>query len=84
MRSLIGYSPWGGKELDMAERLHFTYCRLVAVVVVWVHSSQDFYFPLMSTLESEGKGEDPMLKILDYSFFYIWKGQTQVLDYSSN
>ena len=22
-RSLVGYSPWGGKELDMAERLHF-------------------------------------------------------------
>ena len=40
--------------------------------------------PLVSTLESEGKGEDPMLKILDYSFFCIWKGQTQVLDYSSN
>jgi len=23
-RSLRGYSPWGGKELDMTERLHFT------------------------------------------------------------
>ena len=22
-RSLVGYSPWGGKELDMTERLHF-------------------------------------------------------------
>ena len=22
-RSLVGYSPWGRKELDMAERLHF-------------------------------------------------------------
>ena len=22
-RSLVGYSPWGGKELDTAERLHF-------------------------------------------------------------
>lgn len=32
--------------------------------------------PLVSTLESESKGEDPVLKILDYSFFYIWKGQT--------
>lgn len=38
--------------------------------------------PLVSTLESEGKGKDPMLKILDYSFFCIWKGQTPVLDYS--
>ena len=23
-RSLVGYSPWGHKELDMTERLHFT------------------------------------------------------------
>ena len=22
-RSLVGYSPWGHKELDMTERLHF-------------------------------------------------------------
>ena len=22
-RSLVGYSPWGGKELDTTERLHF-------------------------------------------------------------
>ena len=24
-RSLVGYSPWGHKELDMTERLHFTH-----------------------------------------------------------
>ena len=23
-RNLVGYSPWGCKELDMTERLHFT------------------------------------------------------------
>ena len=23
-RSLVGYSPWGRKESDMTERLHFT------------------------------------------------------------
>jgi len=23
-RSPVGYSPWGRKELDMTERLHFT------------------------------------------------------------
>ena len=23
--SLVGYSPWGRKELDMTERLHFHY-----------------------------------------------------------
>ena len=25
-RSLVGYSPWGCKELDMTERLHFPLC----------------------------------------------------------
>ena len=25
-RSLVGYSPWGRKELDTTERLHFTFC----------------------------------------------------------
>ena len=24
-RSLVGYSPWGLKELDMTGRLHFTF-----------------------------------------------------------
>ena len=24
LRSLVGYSPWGCKELDTTERLHFT------------------------------------------------------------
>ena len=26
-RSLVGYSPWGPKELDMTERLHFHFQR---------------------------------------------------------
>ena len=29
-RSLIGYSPWGLKESDMTERLHFTFEELSA------------------------------------------------------
>ena len=33
-RSLIGYSPWGGKELDTTERLHFTVHNYWFVVVV--------------------------------------------------
>ena len=27
-RTLIGYSPWGRKESDMTEQLHFIYCDL--------------------------------------------------------
>ena len=33
LKSLIGYSPWGCKELDMTERLHFTCC---AKAYVWL------------------------------------------------
>ena len=32
-RSLVGYSPWGRKESDMTERLHFHFERGVAVPV---------------------------------------------------
>ena len=32
-RSLVGYSPWGCKELDTTERLHFHFLSLVAQLV---------------------------------------------------
>ena len=38
-RSLVGYSPWGRKESDMTERLHFTYC-----IVVRKDAWNDFNF----------------------------------------
>ena len=31
-RSLVGYSPWGHKELDITEQIYFTYFLLVAGV----------------------------------------------------
>ena len=36
-RSLVGYSPWGGKELDTTERLHFT-CGYYPEVVLRISS----------------------------------------------
>ena len=30
-RSVVGYSPWGPKELDMTERLHFHFLHLQGV-----------------------------------------------------
>ena len=44
-RSLVGYSPWGCKELDMTERLHFHYTEEYKLVTVgwfqdrYVHSA---------------------------------------------
>ena len=39
-RSMIGYSPWGGKELDMTERLHFHFleCEDIKWRQNWVFS----------------------------------------------
>ena len=34
LRSLVGYSPWGRKELDMTERLHFSF--------ICVHTTPNF------------------------------------------
>ena len=39
MRSLVGYSPWGRKESDTTERLHFTSLHGAG-------SKQTFYFVL--------------------------------------
>ena len=34
-RSLAGYSPWGRKESDTTERLHFTHCALLVGFINW-------------------------------------------------
>ena len=33
-RSLVGYNPWGRKELDTTERLHFTSLHFQVLLVV--------------------------------------------------
>ena len=33
-RSLVGYSPWGRKELDMTEQLHFTSLLILVLTLV--------------------------------------------------
>ena len=37
-RSLEGYSPWGRKEWDTTERLHFHFYFLLWVLIIQVHS----------------------------------------------
>ena len=34
-RSLVGYSPWGRKESDTTERLHFTYASILQPKDIW-------------------------------------------------
>ena len=46
-RSLVGYSPWGRKESDTTERLHFTtlqYC------IDFFHTSENSYVPSLRKL----------------------------------
>ena len=37
-RSLVGYSPWGRRESDTTERLHFMYGKMR----VWAHWNDSF------------------------------------------
>ena len=30
----MGYSPWGRKELDMTEQLHYTFCHKGGVICI--------------------------------------------------
>ena len=32
-RSLVGYSPWGCRELDTTERLHFYFLSLISIII---------------------------------------------------
>ena len=41
-RSLVGYSPWGRKELDTTERLHFQFLILFESLTLWLF--QNFLF----------------------------------------
>ena len=35
-RSLVGYSPWGRKESDTTEQLHFNFtCSILAWIIPW-------------------------------------------------
>ena len=48
-RSLVGYSPWGGKESDTAEQLHFfTFTALKHSVMI---STVDKYFKETSAVK---------------------------------
>ena len=54
-RCLVGYSPWGRKESDRTERLHFTLVTislfLVSVSVLWISSLASCFKKLDSTYE---------------------------------
>ena len=42
-RSLVGYSPWSGKESDMTERLHFT-LHYVLFVLIALYALNIYYY----------------------------------------
>ena len=52
--SPVGYRPWGRKESDMTERLHFHLTKYFSVVyvyhLVFIHSSVDVHFSLLPYL----------------------------------
>ena len=53
LRSLVGYSPWGRKELDTTERLHFhTLVSPYSSCFNFGPSSLDFLLTLVSSVSS--------------------------------
>ena len=42
LRSLIGCSPWGGKESDMTEQLHFTHLKSLKMMIVAMKIKRHF------------------------------------------
>ena len=50
-RSLVGYSPWGCKELDKTEQLHIHVSCLISWLIPWCH----FHAPFLVSLQWETK-----------------------------
>ena len=57
-RSVIGYSPWGCKELDTTERLHF-FTFTVAFYLIWLYflCTHIFYACKLTVVVEENGGE---------------------------
>ena len=43
-RSVVGYSPWGRKELDTTERLHFHFHNICKTILIWLSKHEKAYF----------------------------------------
>ena len=55
-RSLVGYSPWGGKESDMTKRLHFHFHCTIALIS---HASKVMLKILQARLQQYVNHENP-------------------------
>ena len=71
-RSLVGYSPWGHKESDTTERLHFTFCVLRCLSLV---SQMVKNLPAMQETWVQSLGrEDPLEKeMATHSSILAWR-----------
>ena len=90
-RSLVGFSPWGCKESDTTERLHFTSCTCMC----FPHSSvgeesacnagDPGLIPGLGRSPGEGKGyplQYPGLEnSMDYTVHGVTKSQTRLSDF---
>ena len=66
-RSRLGYSPWGGKELDMTERLHFTSLQSMA-------QRLKCPAPMWETWDQSLGWEDPLDKeMVTHSSILAWR-----------
>ena len=51
-RSLVGYSPWGCKEMDMTERLHFYFWKLYILKYIYIYIYIWIYIYILKTIRN--------------------------------
>ena len=82
-RRLVGYSPWGRKELDMTEQLHFTHSDVLDCLgcknsyISWLQP-----LPLWSSLSELPEMLCPRLEVLRISTEYSINLNVQVVHFS--
>ena len=61
-RSLVGYSPWGRKEVDMTERLHFHFQMWVRGI--WVSLHYSWNFSISSVISKQKKKTEKNMTVI--------------------
>ena len=84
LRSLVGYSPWGRKELDTTEQLHFIQSGRLPWWLSW-YAGDLGSIPGLGRSPGEGKGYplqfSGLENSMDYTVHGVTKSQTGLRDF---
>ena len=81
LRSLVGYCPWGHKESDTTERLHFSLSLLVITLNInGLSSSNDRIFFKKRKQTSKEKTQEPIIYCVQGTHFRT-RDKCLIMDY---